>query len=421
LKKNNPIDRHRVVVTGIGVISPIGCDIDSFWNGLLKGQSGIRRISSFDPSGLPCHIAGEVPDFIAEDYLERKEIRRISRVAQIAYAAARQAVTDANLPPKMHHPERAGVVFGTAIGGLDRVDEGIQVLRSQGFARVNPFTITSGIPNLGSFLVAAKFGCLGPNNTVTTACAAGTQAIGEGAELIRRGAADIVIAGGSEALIKDFTIAGFCAMRALPTSYNHDPQKASRPFDASREGFVFSEGAAVLVLEEYNHAKKRDAKTYCEIVGYASSSDGFSVAAPDPSANGPARAIRWALEDAAISTKQIDYINAHGTGTLLNDPTETKAIKKIFGEDAYQTPISSTKSMIGHAMGASGAIEGIVCVLSITHNIAHPTINLDTPDPECDLDYIPEGARKFNINYVLSNSFGLGGQNACIVMKGNVE
>jgi beta-ketoacyl-acyl-carrier-protein synthase II len=410
-------DRKRVVITGLGAVTALGSSVEQFWQGLLAGQSGIRRITQFDASALPCQIAGEIPDFEPEKYIERKEARRLSRSAQAALASAAQAVADAGLPTTMPDPERSGVVFGTAIGGYERFDEGITVLRSQGIGKLNPFVIPSGIPNLSSFLVSRQFQCLGPSNTVATACATGTQAIGEGMDYIRHGKADLIIAGGCEALICDFSIAGFCAMRALPVNYNHSPQQASRPFDAKREGFIFSEGAAALVLEELDSAKRRHARIYAEIVGHSSSSDGYHVAAPEPEARGPIRAIRWAIADAGIHPSQIDYINAHGTSTPLNDLTETKAIKSVFGDHAYKLAISSTKSMVGHAMGASGALEAIVCTLTITHKKIHPTINYENPDPECDLDYVPNQARNADIAYTLSNSFGLGGQNACIILK----
>jgi beta-ketoacyl-acyl-carrier-protein synthase II len=410
-------NRRRVVVTGLGAVTPLGSSVSQYWQGLLNGCSGIVRITQFDASGLSCQIAGEIPDFKVENYMERKESRRIPRSAQIALAAAFQAVGDAGLPEKMPDPERAGVVFGTAIGGLDRVDEGIQVLRSQGVERVNPFTVPAGIPNLSSFMIARQFQCQGPNSTLTTACATGTQAVGEGAEFIRRGAAEVVITGGTEALIKDFAIGGFIAMRALATGFNSHPEAASRPFDARREGFVFSEGAGALVLESLDHAVARGARIYAEVSGHASSADAYHVAAPDPEAAGPARAMTWALKDAGLAPEGVDYINAHGTSTPLNDETETRAIKKVFGEHAYRLAISSTKSMVGHAMGASGTLEAIASILAIQEGVIPPTINYETPDPDCDLDYVPNLARKMEIRVALSNSFGLGGQNACLILN----
>ncbi len=411
------MNRPRVVITGLGAITALGSSVEMFWGGLIQGRSGIRRITHFDASELPCQIAGEIPDFDPAHYIEKKEARRISRSGQIALAAAMQAVADAGLPEIMPDKERSGVVFGTAIGGLDKVEEGINIFRTQGYNRINPFILPAGIPNLAAFLIARQFQCLGPNSTITTACATGTQAIGEATELIRRGTADVVITGGTEALICDFAIAGFSSMRAIPFNFNDRPEAASRPFDASREGFIFAEGAAALVLESLEHAVLRGARIYAEVAGHASSTDGFHVAAPDPEAAGPARAMRWALADAEISPSDVDYINAHGTSTPLNDPTETRAIKQVFGEDAYKVAISSTKSMIGHAMGASGALEAIACTLVLKNGIIPPTINYETPDPDCDLDYVPNHARIQSVSVTLSNSFGLGGQNACLVLK----
>jgi 3-oxoacyl-[acyl-carrier-protein] synthase II len=411
------MNRTRVVITGLGAVTPLGSSVPLLWEGLLAGRSGIRRITQFDASNLPCQIAGEIPDFDPELYLDRKEARRFPRSAQISLASARQALEDAGLPPTMVDPERSGVVFGTTIGGADRMDEGIQVLRSQGYTRVNPFVLPGGIPNLSAFLIAKELRCLGPNITISTACATGTQSIGEGAEFIRRGAADVVISGGTEAIIRDFAIGGFLSMRALPLNYNDRPWAASRPFDIKREGFVFSEGAGAMVLESLEHALSRGAHIYAEIAGHASSTDGFHVAAPDPEGAGPIRAMRWALQDAGLPPEEVDYINAHGSSTPINDVTETKAIKAVFGEHAYRLAVSSTKSMLGHAMGASGALEAIACALSIEHGWLPPTINLDTPDPECDLDYVPNQARQRRVDVTLSNSFGLGGQNACLVLK----
>ncbi|MGD8750719.1 MAG: beta-ketoacyl-ACP synthase II, partial [Anaerolineales bacterium] len=328
-----------------------------------------------------------------------------------------QAVKDAGFPETMPNPERVGVYFGTANGAIHRADEGIQILRSRGYTRVNPFTLPSTLPNLPAFLIARRFNCLGPNATITTACATSTQAIGEGAEFIRRGAADIVIVGGTEAQIHDYTIGGFSAMRALPINYNDRPEAASRPFDADREGFVLSEGAATLVLESIEHAQARGAKIYAEFGGHASSADALHIAAPDPEAAGPIRAMLWALKDANIDPDEVDYINAHGSSTPKNDAAETQAIKTVFEHNAYQIPISSTKSMLGHPMGAAGALEALVCTLTIVKNEIHPTINYDTPDPECDLDYVPNVARYQKVDITLSNSFGLGGQNACLILK----
>jgi beta-ketoacyl-acyl-carrier-protein synthase II len=411
------MNRKRVVITGIGAITPLGSSVELFWNNLINGVSGVRKITQFDASGFPCRIAGEIPDFIPEDYLDRKEARRLPRSAQIALSSAIQAVCDAGLPDTMPDKERSGVVYGTALGGLDQLDEGVSMLRSQGLNKVNPFTLPFGIPNLSAFLIAKQFQCLGPNSTIVTACATGTQTIGEAAELIRHGRADVVISGGTEALIKDYSFAGFSAMRALPVNYNENPQYASRPFDAKREGFIISEGAGSVVLESLEYAVSRGAHIYAEVLGYSSASDAFHIAQPDPDAEGAIRTMRWALDDAGITPTQIDYINAHGTSTPLNDSTETKAIKTVFGEHAYKLAVSSTKSMIGHAMGASGTLEAIACILTLMHGIIHPTINYSTPDPDCDLDYVPNHARKQSVQFALSNSFGLGGQNACLILK----
>lgn len=411
------MSRPRTVITGLGAITALGSSPTLLWEGLLEGRSGIRRITQFDARDLPCQIVGEIPDFDPLDYMEKKIARRISRSSQIALAAADQAISDANLPETMPDPERAGVVLGTGIGGADKIDDGIVAYRTKGLKRVNPFTVPSTIPNLAAFLMSQKYQCLGPSITITTACATGTQTVGEAAEVIRRGRADIVITSGTESVIRDFTIGGFCAMRALPTNYNNRPTEASRPFDANREGFIFSEGAAVLILENLEHALRRGARIYAEVAGHASSADGYNVAAPDPEAAGPTRCMRWALEDAGLSPSDVDYINAHGTSTPLNDLTETRAIKKVFKGKAYKIPISSTKSMIGHAMGASGALEALVCVLTIFQSKIHPTINYETPDPECDLDYVPNQMREATVDVTLSNSFGLGGQNACLVLK----
>lgn len=411
------MNRPRVVITGIGAITPLGASVAQFWEGLLAGRSGIRRITSFDPDGLPCQIAGEIPDFDPVNYMDKKDARRMARSSQIALAAAVDAMADAGLPDPMPEPERAAIVFGTGIGGLDVYDEAAQVYRARGYERVNPYALPATIPNMPAFAIGQRFRCLGPSCTITTACATGTQAIGEAAELIRRGAADVVIAGGTEAMIRDFAIVGFIAMRALPVNYNHRPEKASRPFDLHREGFVFSEGAGVLVLEKLEHALGRSARIYAEVAGHASSSEAFHMAALEPNGAGPARTMRWALRDAGMQPAEIDYINAHGSSTKSNDSIETQAIKSVFGEQAYRIPVSSTKSMIGHAMGASGALEAIACVLALQHGWLPPTINYETPDPECDLDYVPNQARRAAIKTALSNSFGLGGQNACLILK----
>jgi len=411
------MEKARVVITGLGAISVLGSSIKQLWDGLINGQSGVRRITMFDASDLPCQIAGEIPDFNPKDYMPTKEARRMSRSAQIGLAAAVQAFTDAGYNGTFPNSDRTGVVFGTAMGGFEHLIDGIEVYNTKGLERVNPFVLSGGIPNLTAFLISQRFQCLGPNATIVTACATGTQTIGEAAAYIQRGLADVMIAGGTEALVRDFSIAGFSAMRALPVNYNENPSKASRPFDTAREGFVFSEGAAALVLERLEHALDRGAEIYAEVLGYASSCEGYHIAAPQPDGTGAIRTMKWALRDAGIQPDDVDYINAHGSSTPLNDVVETKAIKAVFGERAYQIPVNSTKSMLGHAMGASGTLEAVACILTIKNKLIHPTINLDDPDPECDLDYVPNHARHQEVKVALSNSFGLGGQNACILIK----
>ena len=415
--KEQSKSRIRVVITGIGAVSSLGSTVSQLWDGWINGRSGIRRITLFDASNLPCQIAGEIPDFEPEKFIERKEARRIPRSAQISVASAIQAVEDAGLSGTMSEPERTGVIFGTAMGGVDQIDEALVTLRNLGHTRVNPFALPMSIPNLSSFLISKQFKCLGPNATITTACATGTQTVGEGLEYIRRGSADVMIVGGTEALVKDYAIGGFVNMRALPVNYNDRPEAASRPFDARREGFVFSEGAAALIIESLEHAKNRGARIYAEILGQASSCDGYHIAAPDPEGAGAVRTMRWALANAEINPEEVDYINAHGSSTPLNDMTETKAIKIVFKDHANRLAISSTKSMVGHAMGASGSLEAIACTLAIFNGVIPPTINYEYPDPDCDLDYVPNTARKADIKVALSNSFGLGGQNACLIIK----
>ncbi len=409
--------RPRIVITGVGAISPLGLTAPDFWGGLTAGRSGITRITQFDASALPCQVAGEIKGFDPRQFLDAKDARRMARCSQVAVATAHEAMADAGLAAGFPDPERAGVLMGTAIGGLDKTDEGAQVLRKHGHARVSPFTVPESVPNMPAHHVSHVFRALGPLTTCVTACAAGTQALGEAAEVIRRGAADIMLAGGVEAAVIDLTLAGFSAMRALPVHFNDAPERSSRPFSLDREGFVFSEGCALMVLERLEHALARGARIYAEVLGYASSSDAYHVAVPDPTGAGAVRAMRWALRDAGIAPEAVDYINAHGSSTPVNDSGETTAIKLVFGEHAYNVPISSTKSMIGHPMGASGALEALACVYTLRDGLIHPTINYETPDPECDLDYVPNVARRAPVQTTLSNSFGLGGQNACLVLR----
>lgn len=413
----NAQDKVRVAITGIGLLTPLGSDMNQIWDCLLKGESGVRRITLFDASDLPCQIAGEVPDYQPEAYMPLKEARRMSRASQLGLASALLALSDAGLGLPLLDPPRVGVYFGTGFGGFERAVEGIEELKLKGVHRLGPFYLPSALPNMAAFHIAHRIGAAGPNSTITTACATGTQSIGEATQAIRNGWADMILAGGTEALIQYFAVAGFAAMHALPIHFNDQPEKASRPFDFKREGFVFSEGAACLVLERLEHASARGAHVYGEVLGYASTSDGFHLAASDPHAAGPIRTMHLALQDAGIGPQEVDYINAHGTSTPSNDKAETKAIKEVFQERAYAIPISSTKSMIGHTMGAAGAIEAAVCALTIDRGFIHPTTNYEEPDPECDLDYVPNCARQADVDIALSNSFGLGAQNACLILR----
>ncbi len=409
--------RPRIVITGMGAMSPLGHSARESWESAVAGRSGVGPITQFDASDFPCRIAGEVKEFKPGDYMDFKEARRMSRASQLAVAAAGMAVSDACLGPTVPDAEGTGVVIGTGMGGLERADENLQVLRSRGLSRVSPFSLTSSLPNMPSHHVSLMAQTMGPISTVIAACATGTQAIGEATEFIRRGAAHTVLAGGVEGLVHEAALAGFSAMRALSTAYNDCPERASRPFDADRDGFILSEGAGVVVLERLDRALERGAHIYAEVLGHASSSDAFHVAAPDPEGEGAVRAMRWAVKDAGIELDEMSYINAHGSSTPINDRVETLAIKKLFGEMAYGIPVSSTKSVMGHAMGGTGALEAIFCVFALHEGILPPTINYETPDPECDLDYVPNVARRADIRVAMSNSFGLGGQNACLILQ----
>ena len=408
--------RPRIVITGMGALTPVGNTVSESWENALSGRSGIGPVTQFDASDLPSRIAGEVKDFKPREYMNFKEARRMSRASQLATAAGRMALNDAGFDDAVPDPERTGVVIGTGMGGLEKMDENLTVYRTKGLARVNPFTLPSVLPNMPSHHVSLISKAMGPISTVVAACATGTQAIGEAAEFIRRGVADLVVAGGTEGLVHEMAMAGFAAMRALSTGFNDTPEKASRPFDKDRDGFILSEGAGVVILERLDKALARDAKIYAEILGHASSSDAFHVAMPDPKGAGAIRAMKWSLQDAELSTSDIEYINAHGPSTPIGDATETYAIKQLFGEDAYSTPVSSTKSIMGHAMGGTGAIEAIFTILALAKRIIPPTWNYETPDPACDLDYVPNVPRPADLKVAMSNSFGLGGQNACLVL-----
>jgi 3-oxoacyl-[acyl-carrier-protein] synthase II len=409
--------RPRVVVTGMGVISPLGSTLEKYWHGLRNGISGIKRISKFDPSHLQVQIAGEVTDFVATDFLESKEARRLEPSSQFAVAAAKMAIADAGFTEEdlERQSERSGVVMGTGFGGFDSAFTSFSAFRTKG-SRPGPMALTATLTNMPAHYVSMTAHAKGPLNAVTTACAAGTQAIGEAMELIRRGRADIVYGGGVEGIMQDYTIAAFDSMTVLTRDYNDNPTEASRPFDKDRNGFVYSEGSGVLVLESLEHAIKRGARIYAEILGHGSSSDAYHVAAIEPEAAGALRSMRWAMEDAGLNPEDIDYINPHGTSTPPNDALETLAIKRLLGERAYEIAVSSTKSMIGHAFGGAGALEAVATILMIFNGIIHPTINYRTPDPDCDLDYVPNEARDAKIRYALSNNLGLGGQNATVAI-----
>ena len=409
-------DRRRVVVTGMGAVTPLGNTVQEFWDGLVAGRSGIAPMTLCDPSEFPCQIAGEVKGFDPGTYINPREARRMARFSQLALASAQMAVEDAGLDLGKEDQERVGVLLGTGIGSLTTTQEICQDMISKGGMKINPFFIPMILPNMAAANVARVFGAKGYNSTVITACAASNQSIGEAAEAIRRGAVDVVLSGGTEASISELGLSGFCILKALSTR-NEEPDKASRPFDAERDGFVPAEGAAILILESLEHALDRGATILAEVVGYGTSCDAFHAVQPDETGDGAARAIRWALADADVPPEAIDYINAHGTSTPLNDAIETMAIKTIFGENAYKVPISSTKSMVGHALGGAGALEAVACVKSIADSVIHPTVNQENPDPSCDLDYVPNTARHKRVDITLSNSFGFGGQNTCTVLR----
>ncbi|UCG82271.1 MAG: beta-ketoacyl-ACP synthase II [Dehalococcoidia bacterium] len=408
--------KRRVVVTGLGAVTPLGLTVDEYWQGLVQGKSGIGPVTLCDVSDLTCKIAGEVRGFDPQNYMDFKEARRMARFSQLIVASTRMAVQDAGLNLSREEAARMGVVVGNGIGGLPEMEHGHQQLLEKGGMRLTPFFMPIILPNMAAGQISMLFGLKGFSATITTACAAATQAIGDAFEVIRRNKADVMVAGGTEAGISPTGIAGFCVMKAL-TTQNDEPTKASRPFDAKRDGFVPSEGAGVLILEGLDHAVRRGARIYAEVAGVGISLDAYHVTAPDSDGDGAYRAMQLAIEDAGVETTDVDYINAHGTSTPINDPIETLAIKRLFGEHAYRLAVSSTKSMIGHILGGSGAVEAIACVKTIADKIIHPTINYEYPDPDCDLDYVPNVARNKDVNVVLSNSFGFGGQNACLVFK----
>ena len=409
-------DQHRVVVTGLGVISPLGSGVEKNWENLLAGRSGIRKITRFPADAFASRIAGEVPDFKADDFIEPKEIKKMDLFIQYAMGAAAMAMADSGLKIEGEFAEEVGVIIGVGLCGLDTIEQTKEALIAGGPRKISPFFIPKVISNLAPGHVAIRFGAKGVNWTPTSACASGTHALGEAYHLIRRGVQQAVIAGGAESTITPLAVGGFAAMKALSTR-NDEPERASRPFDKERDGFVVGEGSGILILEERGHALQRGAKIYAEVIGYAATGDAYHMTAPAPEGEGAARCMRLALKDAGISPIDVDYINAHGTSTEYNDANETTAIKTVFGEQAAKVAVSSTKSMTGHLLGAAGAVEGVYSTLALYHGMIPPTINYEHPDPACDLDYVPNQARKADIEVALSNSFGFGGTNACVIFR----
>lgn len=414
------MSHRRVVITGIGAITPLGPDVPAFWEGLIHGRSGIDRVTAFDASHYDCKIAGEVRNFDpTKAFKNPKDVRRTDRFIHLAMQATQEAWKDSGLEEGRFDPERAGVLVGSGIGGLQSIHTQQRILDERGPGRMSPFTIPMLIANMASGVISMDYGLKGPNFCIVTACATASNSIGEAWRLIRDDEAEIIIAGGSEACVVPLSLGGFSAMKAMSTR-NDEPQKASRPFDRDRDGFVCGEGAGILVLEELAHAKNRGAKIYGEMLGYATTADAYHMTSPSPNGEGAARAMTLALKRSGISADEIDYINAHGTSTPQGDICETQAIKTVFGEHARRLLISSTKSMTGHLLGAAGAVELIACVKTLETGIVHPTINLDHPDEACDLDYVPNTAREVHVRTIMSNSFGFGGHNACIVIR-NLE
>jgi len=410
------VEPRRVVLTGLGALSPVGNTTEEFWSALTHGKSGIGPITRFDASKYPTRIAGEVRGFDETRYVDKKEARRLDPYLKYAIATSVMAVEDSALDTGKIDATRFGVCIGSGIGGITTLIEGEDVRREKGPDRVSPFVVPMLIINMAAGLVSMRFGAKGPNSSVVTACATGNHAIGDAYKIIQRGDADVMIAGGAEAMIVPLTIAGFCSMKAMSTR-NDEPTRASRPFDAGRDGFVCGEGAGIVVLEALEHAVRREARIYAEIVGYGLTGDAHHMTAPDPEGDGAARAMQMALRDASVDPSVVGYINAHGTSTPYNDKFETIAIKRVFGEHARKVPVSSTKSMTGHLLGAAGGVEAVATALALHHGLLPPTINYDTPDPDCDLDYVPNQARKVDVEYALSNAFGFGGTNATLAFR----
>jgi 3-oxoacyl-[acyl-carrier-protein] synthase II len=410
------VSTRRVVVTGLGALTPIGNTADEFWSALLQGRSGVGPITKFDATDYPTRIAGEVKNFDPLTFVDKKEARRLDPFLQYAVASAVMAVQDAALDTEKVDGSRFGVLIGSGIGGITTLLDTHKILLDKGPDRVSPFFIPMMIINMASGLVSMRFGAKGPNSAVVTACATGNHAIGDSFKIIQRGDADVMIAGGSEAIVIPLTIAGFCSMKAMSTR-NDDPTRAMRPFDANRDGFVCGEGAGLVVLESLDHARARDARIYAEIVGYGLTSDAYHLTAPDPEGDGAARAMAGALRDGGLDASAVGYINAHGTSTPYNDKFETLAIKRVFGDHAHRLAVSSTKSMTGHMLGAAGGVEAIATALALHHGFLPPTINYESPDPDCDLDYVPNQARKQDVEVALSNAFGFGGTNATLAFR----
>lgn len=408
--------KRRVVISGMGAVTPLGIGVEASWKACCEGRSGIGRITKFDPSEFKTQIAGEVRDFDPSPYIEPKEIRRLDPFSQFALAAAQMAVEDAGLSFDEPLKRKTGVIIGTGFGGIWTFAKHFKIYMEKGPHRLSPFFVPMMLANMASGLVAIKYGIKGPNTCTVTACAASSHAIGDAMKIIERGQADVMLAGGTEASIIGLTVGGFAVMKATSTR-NDEPQKASRPFDKDREGFVPAEGAGIVILESLDRVLERNGKIYGEIIGYGLSNDAFHITAPDPNGEGARLCMDMALEDAEIQPDEIDYINAHGTSTQLNDALETKAIRNLFGKRAYEIPVSSTKSMTGHLLGAAGAIESIFTCLALYNGVIPPTINYNTPDPECDLDYVPNKSRKASIRTALSNSFGFGGTNASLIFR----
>lgn len=414
------LERKRVVVTGLGAITPVGNTLAEYWESLLQGRSGIGPITLFDACRHACRIAGEVKGFDPEAYMDRKEAKRMDRFAQFAVAASKQAIADAEFEINDHNATQVGAVIGTGIGGLKVLEDQQEVYLTRGPDRCSPFMIPMMIANMAAGLTAIHTGARGPNSCTVTACAAGSNAVGDAFRFIQRGYAKVMICGGTEAAVTPLSVAGFAAARALSTR-NDDPTHASRPFDRDRDGFVLGEGGGILLLEELEHAQRRGAKIYAEMVGYGLTCDAYHMTSPTPGGEGATRAIELCLKDAGLTPDQVSYINAHGTSTAANDTTETAAIKKALGNNAYEVAISSTKSMTGHLLGGSGGIEAIATVMAIAHDQIPPTINLDHPDPECDLDYVPHACRAQTVDVALSNSFGFGGHNVTLAFRKYVD